>query len=110
MLKKLLSVLLLAILVFTIVFNRPATAEKQDGKQIFTANCTACHMGGNNVIIASKNLKLATLKQYNMNSLEAIKNQVKNGKNAMPAFGGRLSDEQVEAVATYVMQQAEKGW
>jgi cytochrome c6 len=45
-----------------------------------------------------------------MYSLEAVKNQIINGKNAMPAFGGRLSDEQIDDVATYVLSQADKGW
>jgi cytochrome c6 len=29
---------------------------------------------------------------------------------AMPAFSGRLSAEDIEAVANYVLDQAEKGW
>jgi cytochrome c6 len=29
---------------------------------------------------------------------------------AMPAFGGRLSAEDIETVANYVLAQAEKGW
>jgi cytochrome c6 len=32
--------------------------------------------------------------------------QVTNGKNAMPAFGGRLSDEEIGDVASYVIDQA----
>jgi len=36
--------------------------------------------------------------------------QVTNGKNAMPAFGGRLSDEDIENVATYVITTAKNGW
>ena len=45
-----------------------------------------------------------------MDSLEAIVYQVTNGKNAMPAFKGRLSAAQIEEVAGYVLEQAEKGW
>ena len=36
--------------------------------------------------------------------------QVTNGKNAMPAFSGRLTEADIEDVATYVLDQAEKGW
>jgi cytochrome c6 len=32
--------------------------------------------------------------------------QVTNGKNAMPAFGGRLDDEEISDVAAYVFDQA----
>jgi cytochrome c6 len=67
-------------------------------------------MGGRNVVAAAKTLKKDALEKYNMNSLEAIVNQVQNGKNAMPAFKGRLNDKQMEDVASYVLEQAEKGW
>lgn len=67
-------------------------------------------MGGRNVVAAAKTLKKDALDKYNMNSLEAIVHQVQNGKNAMPAFKGRLNDKQIEDVATYVLEQSEKGW
>lgn len=85
-------------------------AEASIGSKIFTANCAACHAGGNNLVISTKNLRKETLKKYGMFSTEAIQTQVVNGKNAMPAFGERLSLEQIEAVAGYVLEQAEQGW
>lgn len=110
-LKKLVTVLLLSIAVLTFAFSRPALAgDAIIGSKIFSANCAACHLGGSNVIMANKTLKKEALEKYKMNSLKAITNQVKKGKNAMPAFGGRLSDRQIEDVATYVLQQAKKGW
>ena len=45
-----------------------------------------------------------------MNSVRAITYQVTNGKNAMPAFGGRLSDNDIEDVASFVLSQSEKDW
>lgn len=110
-LKKILSVILLAITVFTLALERPAiAADTADGAKIFSANCAACHMGGRNIVAAAKTLKKNALDKYSMNSLEAIVLQVQNGKAAMPAFKGRLNDEQIEAVADYVLEQAEKGW
>ena len=41
---------------------------------------------------------------------EAIAYQVTNGNGAMPAFGGRLTPDQIDNVAAYVIAQAEKGW
>jgi cytochrome c6 len=67
-------------------------------------------MAGRNVVMATKTLKKDALEKYQMNSLEAIINQVHNGKNAMPAFKGKLNNQQIEDVASYVLQQAEKGW
>ncbi len=110
-LKKILSVILLAITVFTFALGRPAiAADTADGAKVFSTNCAACHMGGRNVVAAAKTLKKDALDKYSMNSLEAIVHQVQNGKNAMPAFKGRLNDQQIEAVAGYVLEQAEKGW
>ena len=40
----------------------------------------------------------------------AVVKQVTNGKNAMPAFGGRLSDSDIANVATYVISTAKDGW
>ncbi|MFB2837232.1 cytochrome c6 PetJ [Floridanema evergladense] len=109
--KKLVTVLLLTTAILTFAFSRPALAgDAIVGSKIFSANCSACHLGGNNVIMANKTLKKEALEKYNMNSLKAITKQIKKGKNAMPAFGGRLSDKQIEDVATYVLQQAQKGW
>lgn len=67
-------------------------------------------MSGRNVVAAAKTLKKEALEKYSMNSMEAIVNQVHNGKNAMPAFKNRLNDKQIEDVAAYVLEQAEKGW
>jgi cytochrome c6 len=67
-------------------------------------------MAGRNVVMATKTLKKDALEKYQMNSLEAIINQVHNGKNAMPAFKGKLNNQQIEDVASYVLEQAEKGW
>lgn len=109
--KKLVTVLGLAITVFNLAFATPAlAADTANGAKIFSANCAACHLGGRNVIVAQKTLKQDALEKYNMNSLEAIMHQVQNGKNAMPSFKGKLNTQQIEDVASYVLEQAEKGW
>ena len=85
-------------------------AEVSLGEKIFTGNCAACHIGGNNVILAEKNLSKAALEQYAMNSVAAIKTQVTGGKNAMPAFGENLTSAEIEAVARYVITQSQLEW
>jgi cytochrome c6 len=45
-----------------------------------------------------------------MASVEAITRQVIKGKAAMPAFKGRLTDDDIADVAAYVLSQAEQGW
>merc|ERR1719480_105608 len=82
------------------------------GEQIFNANCAACHAGGQNVIMPEKTLEKEALDQYlaGGRSEASVITQVTNGKNAMPAFGGRLSDEDIANVATYVIKTSESGW
>nr|WDB00660.1 cytochrome c553 [Cavernulicola chilensis] len=82
----------------------------ENGEQVFSANCSACHAGGNNVIMPEKTLTTDALNANGMKSISAITDQVTNGKNAMPAFGGRLSESDISDVANYVLSQAEKGW
>ena len=107
---------ILALLFFVITFVLFCTVQVvsafdlASGEQIFSANCAACHAGGNNAIMPEKTLKKDALEEYSMKSVEAITTQVKNGKNAMPAFGGRLTDEDIDNVAHYVLDQSERGW
>jgi cytochrome c6 len=110
-LKKLLSVILLAVSFLTLALGSPAlAADAALGAKVFSANCAACHMGGNNVVMANKTLKKEALEQFSMYSADAIMTQVTNGKNAMPAFGGRLGADEIANVAAYVLSQADKGW
>ena len=111
MLKRVLAIAFTLLAITSFAFADPVLAgDAANGGKIFGANCAACHMGGNNVVNAAKTLKQDALKQYDMYSLDAIKYQVTNGKNAMPAFGSKLTDAQIEDVATYVLSQAESGW
>jgi len=80
------------------------------GKTLFQNNCSVCHLGGNNIIIPEKNLKKQTLEENGMNTISAISYQIINGKNGMPAFGGRLTDSEVMEIASYVLEQAEKNF
>jgi cytochrome c6 len=109
--KKILSVLLLCVTIFSFAFNSPALADAASGAKIFSANCASCHAGGKNLVQAQKTLKKDALEKYGMNSAEAIIAQVTNGKNAMPAFKGRLKAAQIEDVAAYVLDEANnKEW
>lgn len=76
------------------------------GEILFANNCSVCHIGGNNIIIPEKNLKQETLDANGMNTISAISYQILNGKNGMPAFGGRLTEEEIEAIATYVLEKS----
>lgn len=110
-LKKLIStVLVFAAIALFSVSGTAYAGDVASGAKIFSANCAACHAGGGNVVNATKTLRKDALERYDMASEEAIINQVTNGKNAMPAFKGRLSDTDIADVAAYVLSKAESGW
>ncbi|MDB9534721.1 c-type cytochrome [Dolichospermum planctonicum CS-1226] len=109
--KKIISVLLLSVTIFTVAFNSPAlAANAANGAAVFKANCAQCHLGGKNLVNAAKTLKKGALEKYDMYSAEAIIAQVTKGKGAMPAFGRKLKAGQIEDVAAYVLEQANKDW
>lgn len=93
------------------VFLMASPAMAADaGAQVFAANCAACHIGGGNAVNPAKTLKQDDLVANGKDTVEAITTQVTNGNGAMPAFSGRLTPEQIENVAAYVLSQADKGW
>jgi cytochrome c6 len=106
--KKIISVLLLGIAIFTFAFSDMALAA--DGAALFSANCAQCHAGGKNLVNSAKSLKKADLEKYEMYSSEAIIAQITQGKGAMPAFGKKLKGDEIQGIAAYVLEQAENGW
>nr|CRF40034.1 Cytochrome c553 [Laurencia snackeyi] len=108
--KFLLSLLCTTMLVLfsglQLVFGQSAEVSLEVGEQVFTDNCAVCHVGGNNVIAPEKTLKIGALEDNSKDSVEAIINQVTNGNGSMPAFGAKLDENEIQSVATYVLNQA----
>ena len=77
----------------------------EKGEKLFSSNCSACHVGENNIIIPEKNLKKETLKTFGMNNRNSIIYQIINGKNGMPGFGGRLKQNEIEEIASYILKE-----
>jgi cytochrome c6 len=96
---------------FFIIFVSVEKVEGKNleiGKKLFVSNCNVCHLNGRNLIIPEKNLKKETLETNGMNTINAIIYQVINGKNGMPAFGGRLDEYEIEEIAEYVVEASYK--
>ncbi|MEM1251311.1 MAG: c-type cytochrome [Cyanobacteria bacterium P01_H01_bin.21] len=93
-----------------LVASPAMAADAGAGAQVFSANCAACHIGGGNAVNPAKTLKKDDLVAYGKDTAEAIVYQVNNGNGGMPSFSGRLTPEQIENVAAYVLSQADKGW
>ena len=112
--KLLATIAAVAALLIAPAAQASTTGSIEQGEQIFAHNCAACHMGGGNVIQASRTLKIGDLNEhlgeYRQTPLEAIEHQIEDGKNAMPSYADKLSEEEIIAVATFVEHQAEQGW
>jgi glucose dehydrogenase/mono/diheme cytochrome c family protein len=77
-------------------------ANQALGKQVFSQNCATCH-----TLAAAKATGTVgpNLDQLHPDAAR-VKRQVENGGATMPAFKGRLSDEQIEAVSQFVAKEA----
>lgn len=111
MMKPFFSILFMFNFLYALNISPTFAADIEAGGVIFNSNCTACHKGGNNAIVPAKTLKIEDLKLYEMNSIDAITKQVTNGKNGMPSFQGRLTVEDINNVANYVLDTSQNnGW
>ncbi len=108
--RKLLTVLLLAFTLLTAFSVPTLAADTANGAKIFSVQCAGCHLNGGNIIRRGKNLKLKALKRNGMDNVEAIASIVANGKNNMSAYKDRLTEQEIQAVSAYVLEQAEKDW
>ena len=109
--KKVIILILCTFCLWTINFTLPANAlDAGNGAEIFSFHCAGCHVNGGNIIRRGKNLKKNALKKYGMDSLAAITTIVTNGRNNMSAYKERLTTEEIQKVAAYVLEQAEKDW
>jgi len=76
----------------------PAAPPAADGKAVFTDTCGSCHTlsaAGTSGTVGP-NLDDVSL------DASAIEGIVRDGRGGMPAFGDKLSDDEVSAVAAFV--------
>ncbi len=108
--RKLITILVSAIALVMLATAPVLATTTTETATLFTGNCAGCHINGGNIVRRGKNLKEKALKKFGMDSTDAIAQLVKNGKNAMPAYKDRLTEQQIIDVSAYVLEQAEHGW
>lgn len=91
------------------------------GRKLFTANCAGCHSKGSNVLNPFKTLQQQSLSRDGYDSQEKVIEIIQKGKSLMPAYSefispkgnlmpAKLTNNEIEAVAAFVLQQARDGW
>jgi mono/diheme cytochrome c family protein len=78
--------------------STPHGSGNANGASLFTQNCASCHTLAAAHAKGTVGPDLDQLKP----SKAVVVRQVTNGGGGMPAFGGRLSTEQIDAIAAYV--------
>ncbi len=90
----------IALFSFFLALVLPQIANAQSGADTFKAKCAMCHgADGSKTTMGSKPLNGADVQKMSAADLTAI---VENGKGKMPAYKGKLTDDQVKDVVTYV--------
>jgi mono/diheme cytochrome c family protein len=84
--------------------TKPPSQVGTDGKAIFQANCASCHTLKAANASGTIGPNLDQLKP----PLARVKHQVEVGGGVMPAFKGRLTPAQIDAVAKFVSSSAGK--
>jgi cbb3-type cytochrome c oxidase subunit III len=83
---------------------KPPAQQGTNGKAIFSANCASCHTLKAAGATGTIGPNLDQLKP----SFPIAQHQVENGGGVMPAFKGKLTQAQIDAVAKFVADNAGK--
>jgi mono/diheme cytochrome c family protein len=87
-------------------------AKTSPGQKVFQQRCAACHgADGSGDTMMGKQLQAKDLRTAEVQklSVDQMKKTVNAGQGNMPAFGDRLSDDEIAQVVTYVRTLGKKG-
>jgi mono/diheme cytochrome c family protein len=76
----------------------PSDPVLAQGQQIYTRNCASCHGQGGNGGMGPKLAGVVAKVYPNIADQEAV---ISNGRGSMPAWKGKLSADDITAVARY---------
>jgi quinohemoprotein ethanol dehydrogenase len=80
--------------------------QATSGAELFSSNCESCHGPNGTGGHVGPDLQKSAVAE----DLAKVEKQVRNGKGVMPPFADVLSDEEIDTVAHYVVEQiAPKG-
>jgi mono/diheme cytochrome c family protein len=96
-----------AVITLTAALSPAATVSAQDpakieaGENVFSTNCAICH--GDQLVSTGQTFDLRRLKD---NERARFENSVRNGKNQMPPWKGKLTDEEIDQLWHYIRANA----
>jgi mono/diheme cytochrome c family protein len=96
-----------AVIMLTAALSPDATVSAQDaakieaGENVFSTNCAICH--GDQLVSTGQTFDLRRLKN---NERTRFENSVRNGKNQMPPWKGKLTDEEIDQLWHYIRANA----
>lgn len=103
------NALMTLLLAVNVAAQTPAAPAKVDGAKLFAKNCSTCHAKDGTGSASMAKMFKADLQILNLATGDAVKvsdadltKVVAAGRNKMPAFKGKLKDDEIKGVLTYV--------
>lgn len=95
----------LLVLLFSVLFALQAgSAEEGDTPALYKARCAACHGEDGHPKGIAKNSAVFTDEAWkNSTSLDEVAQVISRGRSRMPGFGSKLTPEEIQALAAYVL-------
>lgn len=75
----------------------------QDGAATFKAKCTGCHGADGTKAMPAMGVKPLNTPDVQNKGAATLIGEVTNGVGKMPAFGGKLSGDEIKAAVNYVL-------
>ncbi len=89
----------------------PALFGQETGEAVYKRNCAGCHgADGSGQTAMGRTFKLKDLRTAEIQKMTdaQLAETVSKGKGKMPAYGSRLSHEQIQSVVGYLRELAKK--
>jgi mono/diheme cytochrome c family protein len=87
---------------FAIVASLAMPLFAADGTAVFKAKCVACHGADGTKTIPAMGVKPLTSPEVKAKSEAQLITAVTKGQGKMPAFAGKLSDDEIKAAVAHV--------
>ena len=89
------------------------TGDLAAGQRIFERKCASCHnTNGDGKTVTAARFRYANLIDgvwRSDGSAEAIELQIRRGRDPMPKFEGKLTDEEIRQTVVYVLELSRRG-